>query len=314
MYDGNNSNSQNESDNNYSNSSLSEIEECQTSNKIEATRNSILKNKSKSITLLAPIAKEYIRQISCQRIDRYRLNGGLVRDRIQRYKSNEALMNKPIKLSSNTSSITNDESNKSLNSVTNSKDDVTNKKLKLNYSSSDNPLFEIFKSNDDIIRERITVLNMSTHINSSPNSFSQLQDERINRENDLLENLELLHQGFHAKYLFYYENKDSNFTLKISPMSGLLTKTETQNISFSLTCKTTMNKKIIIPLRIEDKYHFIIMKIRSQNSCFGVILRIMYRKILISISLSKGNVFSWLLDCFVEIQNTFLIKMILKHK
>jgi len=227
--------------NKISTSSLNKIKKCQSMKNIEASQNSVIKNKSVSVTFLAPLAsisldeknnksesnknsnsasvdeitnqnknkpvneysKEYIRQISCQRIDRYRTNNGLVRERIQRFKSNEEILKKPIKFSLSNNSLKNrDESSKSLKSITNdddqsssNKDNSISNKLKLNNSQSENPLFDSFRNNDDIIKEKITVLNMSAHMNTSQGNFSHLNDEKNIRENDLLENLELLRQG-----------------------------------------------------------------------------------------------------------------------
>jgi len=384
--------------NKISTSSLNKIKKCQSMKNIEASQNSVIKNKSVSVTFLAPLAsisldeknnksesnknsnsasvdeitnqnknkpvneysKEYIRQISCQRIDRYRTNNGLVRERIQRFKSNEEILKKPIKFSLSNNSLKNrDESSKSLKSITNdddqsssNKDNSISNKLKLNNSQSENPLFDSFRNNDDIIKEKITVLNMSAHMNTSQGNFSHLNDEKNIRENDLLENLELLRQGIlgnvpinrkdklieflttltdehldnyqkqiheefckqqelnnienktiklnkyyinfgyskkkipieeevqdtlviesqgsNIKYSFDFVNKENNWLLDISPMSGVLSNTEVQEIKFSLTCKTTINKSIVIPLQLEDKNHFIVVRIRSQNSCFGV--------------------------------------------
>ncbi|OUM65447.1 hypothetical protein PIROE2DRAFT_60025 [Piromyces sp. E2] len=328
----------NESDNGVSNSSLSEIEECKSVKKIEATRNSLIKNKSVSITLLAPFAsisleekkdkqrtnkkedslsleeienkkknkqpvneysKEYIRQISCQRIDRYRMNGSLVRDRIQRFRSNEELMKSPIKLSSNSiqSNSNGDDSNKSLKSVSNDNDNSSSLAYKLKFynSQSEYPLYDSFKSNDDIIKEKITVLNMSARMNSSYNSFSQLQDEKKVRENDLLENLELLRQGIIGTIPINKKDKLKEFLIGLTDENldnyqkqihdeyskqQELNNIENKTILLNKYCVNFGYSKNKIPIEEEvndtitieskDKNHFIVVRIRSQNSCFGV--------------------------------------------
>jgi len=399
------------------NTSLYELERCNKEEKIETSRKSILTNKSKSITLVAPIAsisldkkasdkeilntdtksnnnidnnssnnkntnsdnnneynKEYIRQISNQRIERYRLNNGFVRDRIQKFKSNEELLKRPIKASfikssnNNNNNNSNNNSNnnistskESLNSIENSiiSDDLPlnqsqnsiDSKLKLLNSNNDLPIFKKFRDKDDVIKEKITVLNMTSHI-ETPSNMSQLTHNVGNKENDLLENMDVLKQGIlgtlpinkkdklrefltnldddninnyqqqiHEEYyeqfklnnienkyvkvnkyslnfgfskkkipiedevqdsliiefkgqnLSYsidYINKDQNYILNISPTSGNLPNSGTQEITFSLICKTTINKSIVVPLLIDDKYHFIVLRIKSQNSCFGV--------------------------------------------
>lgn len=238
-----------------SNVSLSKLEQCQTNQCIETSRKSILMNKSKSITLLAPIAsislasngspvdeletpkelkegflnkennkeynKEYIKQISVNRLKRYKSNGGFVRDRIQKFKSNDELLSKPITLSSslnnNASSsnslintrkkslglIDNNNNYRVPTSPTRSSAFEISSKLKNGDSNYDLPIFEKFKSNDDIIKEKITVLNMTAHFKNEPVRSSSsrilLEDSNNNynndKENNLIENIEILRQG-----------------------------------------------------------------------------------------------------------------------
>jgi len=64
--------------------------------------------------------------------------------------------------------------------------------------------------------------------------------------------------GSNIKYSFDFVNKENNWLLDISPMSGVLSNTEVQEIKFSLTCKTTINKSIVIPLQLEGILYIIL--------------------------------------------------------
>ncbi|ORX84254.1 hypothetical protein BCR32DRAFT_291481 [Anaeromyces robustus] len=376
--------------------SPTDFDVCKLEKNIDESRKSILINKSISITLLAPIASisltssdektlesnnksksiedenitkkdtneyspEYINKISNQRIERYKLNNGFVKDRIEKFKSCDEVSKKPLKIS--TSNISNSKvfhiKTTSFESPTicYNSDDIIYSPLQNKFKNGDNiqysdlQIFEKYKSNDDIIKEKINILNQSTYMNEfSPNCNFKFSFESI-KENDFLEYMEILRQGIlgtisedkkeklnefliyssdeniykyqnqiheeyynqkqlnnienkhikinkyilnfgttkmkipieeevndsitiestgsNIKYSFEYTNKNKNYYLKISPDSGQLTS-GSQNLTFSLTCKTTMNQSIVIPLLIDEIYYFIVLRIKSQNSCFGV--------------------------------------------
>ncbi|ORY73759.1 hypothetical protein LY90DRAFT_666514 [Neocallimastix californiae] len=384
-----------------SNISSFKLDESQIEKDIDSSQKSILTNKNTSITYLAPIAsisldqkqspiddletptelkqeilnkkiddnKEYIKQISTHRLEKYRLNNGFVKDRIKKFKSNDEILNKPIEFNNNNNN-NNSNSNielrkKSLKSLEDFKNNTEipvsstqssiYDKLKNSDNNGDLSIFEKFSSNDDIIKEKITVLNMTGHfkIDSSQSSYSRIEDG-INKENDLIDNMENLRQGIlgilpmdkkeklykflinldndsinmyqqqlhdeyyqqkqkqlnnaeikyvkinkynldfgcskkkipieeevtdiifieskgqNIKYSFEYINKDQMLDLNISSNSGILPNLVPQKIIFTLNCKATINRSIVIPLLIDDIYHFIILRVKSQNSCFGV--------------------------------------------